>query len=247
MGAGAVRTLLGMKEPQGARIVIWDTKDVSIGRSPENDIVIDDSDTSRRHALLSHAGGEHLVEDLGTFNGTLVNGQPVQRHALENRDVIQIADVEITFIQSRKDPSALGLDIVYASQLKGFTSPAGGLDRPDATTLGLVELPPESDTSEDEFEVGSVGDFGFADPDSPQREAVPVDLDPALADMGGDAETTGSALGQPGVGPRPEGGCVSLRLEIEGLSPDLKRALQALLGHAIQLPPLRIRLDELDK
>jgi len=71
-----------------------------------------------------------------------------------------------------------------------------------------------------------------------------VDLDSALADMGEDTATTGGA---PGVGPRPEGGGVSLRLEIEGLSPDLERALKTLLGHAIQLPPLRIRLDELNE
>jgi predicted component of type VI protein secretion system len=244
MGAGTVRTLLGVKDPKGARIIIWDTKDVSIGRSPENDIVIEDSDSSRSHALLSRVGEEHLVEDLATFNGTLVNGVPVQKQALENRDIIQIADVEITFIQSRKDPGALGLEIVYASQLKGFAGPAGAFDQPDATTLGLVELPPESEASEDEFEVGSVGGFGFSDPESPQGEAVAVDLDPALADMGGNAAATGDA---PGVGTRPEGGCVSLRLEIEGLSPDLKRALKTLLGHAIQLPPLRIHLDELDK
>jgi predicted component of type VI protein secretion system len=233
MGAGAARTLLGVKGPQGAQIIIWDTKDVSIGRAADNDIVVEDSDSSRSHALLSRVDAEYLIEDLGTYNGTLVNGAPVQKQALQNRDVIQIADVEITFIQSRKDPAALGLDIVYASQLKGFAAPVGAVDRPDATTLGLVDLPPESDASEDEFEVGSVGGFGFSDPESPQREAVAVDLDPALADME--------------LGPRPEGGGVSLRLQIEGLSPDLKRALKTLLGHAIQLPPLQIRLDELDE
>jgi len=244
MGAGAVRTLLGVKGPQGARIVIWDTKDVTIGRAADNDIVIEDSDSSRSHALLSRVDTDYLVEDLGTFNGTLVNGVRVEKQVLENRDIIQIADVEVTFIQSRKDPNALGLEIVYASQLKGFGTQLGALDRPDATTLGLVDLPPESEASEDEFEVGSVGGFGFADPESPQRQAVPVDLDPALADMGGDTATTGGA---PGVGPRPEGGRVSLRLEIEGLSSDLQRALKTLLGHAIQLPPLRIRLDELNE
>jgi predicted component of type VI protein secretion system len=239
MGSGAIRTLLGVKAPQGAQIVIWDTKDISIGRSPESDIVIEDSDTSRSHARLSREGDEHLIEDLGTFNGTLVNGVPIQKQPLENRDVIQIADVEITFIQSRKDPAALGLDVVYASQLKGFSVPTGSFDQPDATTLGLVELPPEAEASQDEFEVGSVGDFGFEDLEVPKSEAAPVDLDPQLADMAGDTPA------QPGAGPQAAGGRVSLHLEIEGLSPDLERALKTLLGRAIQLPPLRLRLDEL--
>ena len=93
MGANAIRTLLGVKDPQGARIIVWDTKDVSIGRAPENDIVVEDSDASRRHALLSRVDGDYVLEDLGTFNATRVNGDSVEKHTLSNRDVIEIANL----------------------------------------------------------------------------------------------------------------------------------------------------------
>jgi hypothetical protein len=50
---------------------------MSIGREASNDIVIQDSELSRNHARISRRGGTFVLEDLGSTNGTFVNGQRV--------------------------------------------------------------------------------------------------------------------------------------------------------------------------
>ena len=48
--AGRTRILLGLKRPGGGReVVVWDTDEISVGRAPDNDIVIDGDDVSRHH------------------------------------------------------------------------------------------------------------------------------------------------------------------------------------------------------
>jgi pSer/pThr/pTyr-binding forkhead associated (FHA) protein len=48
---------------------------ITIGRDPTNGITINDAEISRRHARLTFQGGKHILEDLGSTNGTFVNGQ----------------------------------------------------------------------------------------------------------------------------------------------------------------------------
>lgn len=223
-----LRSLLGMKEPgKPGRIVVWDTGEVSVGRSPENDIVLEDSDASRKHALFVRSAQGFSLQDLGTSNGTLVNGttvhEPVQ---LGNKDVVRIGEVQITFIQTRKDPSSLGLEVTFASQLKGFGGAAVAAD-PGATTLGL------SPNVSDPFAVGAVGDYGF----DPNAAAVPSptrDLDLEFNDfVPGESKLPSAAASE---------GSVSLTLELEGLTKELRQTLQAWTGKVIELPQLRIRI-----
>ncbi len=66
----------------------------SVGRSQENDIVINDPNVSRKHARISRADNGFVVEDLGSTNGTLLDGAPIDRERIEGGD-------ELTFGQSR--------------------------------------------------------------------------------------------------------------------------------------------------
>ena len=223
-----MRTLLGFKEPgKPGRLVVWDTAEITLGRAPENDVVVDDSDASRQHALFLRTATGHQVQDLGTANGTQINGSPLtETRTLERKDVVKVGDIRITFIQTRKDPASLGLEVVYASALKGFAGGGAGVD-PGATTLGLVDPVAGS------FEVGAVGDFGLA----PDGSAVPPE--PRNLDL--DLEFNDFVPGEP----RPAAaspGTLSLHLELEGLSPDLAQALGGLLGKVIELPALRVRI-----
>src|SRR5574339_909659 len=48
---------------------------ITVGRDSTNEIVINDAEVSRRHARLTFQGGKYVLEDLGSTNGTFVNGQ----------------------------------------------------------------------------------------------------------------------------------------------------------------------------
>jgi hypothetical protein len=54
-----------------------DTDRILIGRAPGSDCVFDRDTVSRRHAMLLHAQGRWTIEDLGSLNGTRLNGWPV--------------------------------------------------------------------------------------------------------------------------------------------------------------------------
>lgn len=66
---------------------------VVIGRSPSSDIVIDEPYVSSTHARLTLQGPALVLEDLGSTNGTLVNGHPIdQPVTLRDSDEIQVGD-----------------------------------------------------------------------------------------------------------------------------------------------------------
>ena len=64
--------------------------DVSIGRSSENGIVLNDFSVSRRHALLSERGGVWTVEDLKSTNGVKVNGEFAAKSPVKANDVVSV-------------------------------------------------------------------------------------------------------------------------------------------------------------
>lgn len=70
-------------------------RETTIGRSRDCDIVLDDANASRRHAEIRHIGLDYFVVDLGSTNGTIVNGQRVRRHPLAHGDVILIGTTEM--------------------------------------------------------------------------------------------------------------------------------------------------------
>ncbi len=64
--------------------------ELTIGRNPGNDILIDNVGVSRRHAVIRVHGDAVIIEDLGSANGTSVNGQKITTHELRNGDEIQV-------------------------------------------------------------------------------------------------------------------------------------------------------------
>jgi len=70
---------------------------ITIGRRPGNDIVIDHLAISGQHAAITTIGSDSFLEDLGSTNGTLVNGQPVKKHFLQDGDVIELAKYRIKY------------------------------------------------------------------------------------------------------------------------------------------------------
>ena len=71
----------------------------TLGRRPNNDIVIENLTVSGEHAVFHLQGQAVEVEDLHSTNGTFVNGQPVQRQALRDGDQVIIGKYEVRFVQ----------------------------------------------------------------------------------------------------------------------------------------------------
>jgi predicted component of type VI protein secretion system len=288
-----IHTYLVLKAGGTERIIVWDSQDVTVGRAAENDISIDDAALSRRHAEFYRSSGAWAVKDLGTSNGTTVNGDTIRERVLQNKDVVRFGEIEISFVQVAKNPGQIGKKVEFASQLKGFGGAAGQAKDGEATMLGLVQTL-DDDSSEDDFVVGKINDFGddLASMPAPAQRPAPRDLDLELDAPAGDrlpppavasvppahrlpTAKSGVRLAPPGapnsvlddleepprpaarpqprpaarapvpaapVAAPPRQSALSLQLEIEGLSGELRRAVEALLGKVIELPALRIRV-----
>jgi hypothetical protein len=70
---------------------------IGIGRASDNDVIVDDPMVSRHHCQLKLQHGAYSFTDLGSRNGSTVNGQPVSTVALGPGDMIGIGDTEIEF------------------------------------------------------------------------------------------------------------------------------------------------------
>ena len=74
-----------------------------LGRRPYNDIVIDNLAVSGEHAVMHMTEHEVEVEDLGSTNGTYVNGKAIKRQVLRNGDTIEVGKYKIRFLQEEED------------------------------------------------------------------------------------------------------------------------------------------------
>ncbi|HEY3503333.1 MAG TPA: FHA domain-containing protein [Actinocatenispora sp.] len=81
----------------GARFLL-DRDVTTAGRHPDGDIFLDDVTVSRRHAEFHRDGTTFLVKDLGSLNGTHLNGERVQSGVLANGDEIRIGKFRLVFI-----------------------------------------------------------------------------------------------------------------------------------------------------
>ena len=81
---------------KGSRFLLMDSS--TIGRSPDSDVFLDDVTVSRKHAVVFFSKpGAFNVKDLGSLNGTYVNGQPVVDVPLSSGDEIQIGKFHMLF------------------------------------------------------------------------------------------------------------------------------------------------------
>lgn len=79
------------------REFVLDKERITIGRAPQNEVVIKDPAISGEHAVIVMADGDALLEDLDSTNGTRVNGQPVRTHFLRDGDVIELGRLTLHY------------------------------------------------------------------------------------------------------------------------------------------------------
>jgi pSer/pThr/pTyr-binding forkhead associated (FHA) protein len=100
--AAAPVELLGLSSPVAHRTFKLSTNVQTIGRSPFNDIILKSSSVSSEHAEIENVGEHWVVRDLGSSNGTFVNGEPIDECDLYHQDLLIFGEVELKF-----DPNGL--------------------------------------------------------------------------------------------------------------------------------------------
>jgi pSer/pThr/pTyr-binding forkhead associated (FHA) protein len=81
---------------------------VVVGRSRSCELRLSDADTSRRHAKIVCAGGQAVLHDLASTNGTRVNGELREQHVLRHGDRIQIGTNSIAFCRVESEITGAG-------------------------------------------------------------------------------------------------------------------------------------------
>lgn len=100
----------------------------TLGRNESADLPIPSSRVSREHAVIVRDGTGYRVRDLGSTNGTYVNGQRIEEAPLEDGDLLVVADVEFTFFAGASTSEA-------DRATQPLAQPAGGRAEPSATEL----------------------------------------------------------------------------------------------------------------
>jgi Nif-specific regulatory protein len=136
--------LLGIAGPfQGTAFSLLE-RNVSIGRESSNDLWIADPSLSRRHCLLLPQGGQCAIRDLGSRNGTLVNGVPVEEQLLRNGDHISVGDSVLVFLRE-EDGSRLAQNSIEFNETGEIEGSTVVLRPEDALYLRSVESLPHTD------------------------------------------------------------------------------------------------------
>src|SRR5206468_11869069 len=95
--AGSALLVVKRGPNAGSRFLL-DRATTSAGRHPDSDIFLDDVTVSRRHAEFRREGGDFVVVDVGSLNGTYVNREPVDTAMLAGGDEVQIGKFRLVFL-----------------------------------------------------------------------------------------------------------------------------------------------------
>lgn len=121
---------------------------LNIGRDSTNEITINDAEVSRRHARLTFQGGKYVLEDLGSTNGTFVNGQRLAGpRVLKAGEVVSFGEqIVLVFEVVTSDPGATMVS-PRAAAVPSASRPATPPPPPPAEYVGSVPASPASSDS----------------------------------------------------------------------------------------------------
>ena len=113
----------------------------TIGRLPDNDIRIDNPAVSGHHSLIINILNDSFLEDLGSTNGTLVNGQPIKKHFLQTNDVVELGKYKLKYISDQTSKSAAPQDFEKTMVLRPGAVPKADAPKPSRAEAGRVRRP----------------------------------------------------------------------------------------------------------
>jgi hypothetical protein len=98
LASGAAYLLVRRGALEGMQFPLLASEQMSIGRSSDSKIFLDDVTVSRKHASVSLVGSDWVLSDAGSLNGTYVNKNRVTTTALANGDELQIGKFRFVFV-----------------------------------------------------------------------------------------------------------------------------------------------------
>ena len=108
---------------------------MSIGRTPDAAVFLDDVTVSRNHALLVQRQDGHYIDDLGSLNGTYVNRRRIESHRLNDGDEIQIGKYKLSYLEK-------WMSVIVEGARRGQRAPRqlgdSRYSAPQALTIGAV-------------------------------------------------------------------------------------------------------------
>jgi len=250
------------------QVVVWDTVDITVGRSESQDIVVADPEVSREHAVFRRRGEACEVEDLRSGLGTIVDGKAVKVEALKHGSVIRIGTLSIMFGQSA-EPIARAKNVRFASELKGF----GLCALEDGAGRTMLGFDPEEDrrpaasasqsarpravTADGTLEVDANDLSGF-DLGAAPIEVRDLDLDlaedlPAPERSTSAAKNASTAPTVPALDQReskpsePAAAAITTKLvlEVRGPAAQVEAFLALVREKRIQLPPIELLIRDI--
>jgi pSer/pThr/pTyr-binding forkhead associated (FHA) protein len=147
----------------------------TIGRKPHNDVRIENLAVSGEHAAIVTILNDSFLEDLGSTNGTTVNGHPIKKHFLQNNDVVEIGKYKLKYINEKASQAAPG-DFEKTVVLRPSQSAA----QQSAAASGVTRL----------GEPAGARPSGYHDPDT----TLPGPLPSQVAGMAGQQASSPAAI-----------------------------------------------------
>jgi hypothetical protein len=148
--------LVGVGGAHGGRVYPLTHNTVFIGRSERADVLVVDPSVSAQHARIINGSHGFEIEDLGSTNGTYVDGQRVQRARLRSGDPIAIGQVEFKFLLDRRMeatmtiiPAGLPAGTRRDTALQLYQAPGAGI-RQEPPRGGFAYVPPAARRDADE-------------------------------------------------------------------------------------------------
>ena len=119
-----------------------------IGRKPHNDIQIDNLAVSGEHAAIITILNDSFIEDLGSTNGTMVNGKPIKKHFLQANDVIEIGKHKLKYFNDAPSQTS-SADFEKTMIIRSPSKPAAPAAPPPAAAPAAQAAPPAERVSSD--------------------------------------------------------------------------------------------------
>jgi hypothetical protein len=224
--------LIVSRDSQPEQVIVWDTARIRIGRHYEQDIVLDNPEVSRAHALLRRDGDRYIalsnVTLASRLRGTLPNADDASGSTM-----LGLPGDDSWLCNAGSRPGDQPTPQPVVRDLDVELEPADELEKEDVREFGHPDDPDPLMASA--FDLGA--------PLPPVGRSLPASPEAPQTRSGEQGEPTAPTFLNPSAA--PEKRSVEITLQIDGVDPELLRTLQGLLGQRFDLSALSLFLKAL--